>query len=177
MNEPFLNFTSKADANINVVLIYENKQAAIRAKSVLDRVSTSFRNEFIFACGVWSFNMLRFAGLIDVAQREISEADLVIISGQSAARVPPEIVSMINSGRRSEGDRPSAVVVLWDEPSEEETAQLEVQAPSGWNQFPEFEEGKGIDFLCDRLRTASAGLGSPMTERRRRPEAEAIHAC
>jgi len=103
---------------VRVVIIYESRAAATRAKAVLYHVAAPFSKEFNFAVEEWSFEMLRHSCVKNLVMQEISTADLVVVSVEHDARIPSEVVYGIMAWHPRADDTAPAVALLWHDEAE-----------------------------------------------------------
>jgi hypothetical protein len=144
---------SQPSSPIRVVIIYENRDAALRAKKALDRIAISFQNDLAFEIGVWSFGMFRIAQLRDVVMEDAVDADLIVISVETPAAIPPEVMSGITGWCGLKGGNPVALALLANTEGDENAGLANV-----WSQLKRVASEKSIDVLSGDLRRG--GLAS-----------------
>jgi hypothetical protein len=91
---------------IRIVIVYENRNAALRAKHTLDHVADSFAGEIAFETDVWSFGMFRAPQLRDFVMRDAGKANLVVVAAEGTAAIPLEVMTGLQVGN------PPAVALL-----------------------------------------------------------------
>ena len=68
-----------------IVIAYENFAAGIRAKKMLERLTSELQPDFQINSDVWKFEMLGHRRLREQATTEASEADMIVVSARGEA--------------------------------------------------------------------------------------------
>jgi len=139
---------SQVPTPIGVVIIYESREAALRATGALYHVAESLHAEFAFETGVWSFGMFRVPQLRDVVMRDAEKADLVVIAVEAEAAIPPEVLSGITTWCGLKGGSPVALALLANSPENENAGLQRIRS-----QMELIAKKNSIQILLGDLRT------------------------
>jgi hypothetical protein len=136
-------FNQASVPSIRVVIIYENGASALRAKTMLDRLAGTFRDQFVFDVESWSFDMLRHSCVKNMVMQDSSEADLVVVSIEEDVRIPSEVVYGMAIWHPLAAEHPSAVTLLCHHEGKES-----VSLPLEYASLRSLTERSGMHFYC-----------------------------
>lgn len=135
----------------NVVIIYDCRDSAIRAKAIFDRLTARFGDDFHFECDFWRFDVL---GLPEVHQLAFSAgqtADLIIIASQTG-QISSAVETWLQNCVAQKADHPSALVGLFRENS---TRSLQPAMREFLKPF-----ATGVNFFVHEVETPRSRLHS-----------------
>jgi hypothetical protein len=101
--------------HFSILMLYEDFSTGKRAKSTYDYLVEHLGQDCEFRNNMWKFDVLRLPKLKEMAAREAGEADMVIISLHGNDPLPAEIKSWCDLWLELKGDRPAALVALFDQ--------------------------------------------------------------
>jgi hypothetical protein len=125
------------------VTVYEGFAASVQAAMKMAPLVARLRAEFEVQTTLWAFDEFeRFPELIEQATTEMVEADMIVISTQSPAGLPPRIKNWIERWALRKQGNPSALVALMGpgNPARPE--------PSLKSFLQRAAQSGGMDFFC-----------------------------
>ena len=108
---------------LNIITFFEDVATGKRGKQVYDYLAGHLGGEFEFNHQVWKFDVLSTPTLRELAAKDASDADIVIVSTRGDRELAPEVKSWLDVwiGQHA---TPIALVALFDpEHKHSETAQ------------------------------------------------------
>ena len=108
----------ESNLEIEVVIVYENFAAGIRAKSMLDRLSAALQPEFGINRGLWKFELLDYPQLREQAAIEALKADMIVVSTNGDSDLPEHIKNWIESWLPQKREGLAALIALLDHPQQ-----------------------------------------------------------
>src|ERR1041385_3264211 len=99
---------------LDIVIVYENFTAAVRAQNVSQRLAAELDADFEISREVWGFELLSHPQLRQEAAAAAAEADLVVVSVSGAAELPAHVRSWVESWVAEKRGGLSALVALVD---------------------------------------------------------------
>jgi hypothetical protein len=127
-----------------IMVFYENADAATRAKGLLRGVMARFHDTLLFSHGEWSFDMLGFASMRNMALTEAGEADLLVISIDDADFIPEDLLNGLSALPRGERKTAPIMMLLWDDHHDDEHGM-----PTACDLLRTLAKERGMIFLCD----------------------------
>lgn len=111
---------SRCDANlltdeipqVQVTGLYEDLEAGIRAKVLIECVHAGMNLPVRFKLDFWRFDWLRERSLRDIALSTARNSALVIVSATRARLLPHQMERWISAWAQDEDSQPSAMIVL-----------------------------------------------------------------
>jgi len=100
-----------AKPTLNVVIAYEDFETGKHAKGTYDFLVEHLGHEFQFLNQMWKFDVLSIPKLREMAAKDASMADIIIISGHGR-ELPQEVKSWIETWLAEKGN-PMALVALF----------------------------------------------------------------
>jgi hypothetical protein len=100
----------------SVVMIYEDGITGRRGKLFYEKLVHELGSECDFSLDIWSFEVLTFPEIRDLAVRAAAQAELVILSSHGRAELPPEIRDWIEKWPELVTYSDPALVALLDKP-------------------------------------------------------------
>lgn len=127
----------------NVVIIYDQRDSAIRAKAIFDRLMARYAGEFHFQCDFWRFDVLEMPEAQQQASWAGQVADLIIIASQSG-EVSQAVKEWLAKCVSEKPGTPSALVELFSDSVTPESVQSDMR---------EFLKpfATGVDFLVHEI--------------------------
>ena len=108
---------------LNIITFFEDVTTGKRGKQVYDYLAGHLGGEFEFNHQVWKLDVLSTPSLRELAAKDASEADIVIVSTRGDRELAPEVKSWLDVWIGQHGT-PIALVALFDpEHKNSETAQ------------------------------------------------------
>jgi len=107
---------SATNSELKVVIICEDLESGKYAKGLQDQLLTSLGANVSFSPEAWTFRALQHPELQDLARKEITEADLILVSTRSDEELPKAIKDWLEIGL-TETDRPRALAALFGKKS------------------------------------------------------------
>jgi hypothetical protein len=126
-----------------IVVAYEDFDAGLRAKEMLERLSQQLIPEFEVSRDVWKFELLGHPQLRKQAAREASEADMILIAARAESELLPHVTSWIDEWASNRNGRVAALVALLDQEQENEN-----ELPPLCALLQQTAERAGMDFFC-----------------------------
>lgn len=96
-----------------VVIAYEDFETGKHARKTYDFLADNLGKESRFTQSMWKFDVLAIPNLREMAVRDVSEADIVIISSHGGRELPVSVRAWIEHWIAL-GVRPLALVALFD---------------------------------------------------------------
>ncbi len=109
---PFRPETSAPAPVIQVTALYENLEAGLRAKSLVDCVRAGMEAPAEFKLELWRFDWLGELSLGNMALSAARDSTLVIISTASDGAMPPELERWLRAWRQTPNAGLAALVLL-----------------------------------------------------------------
>jgi len=88
-------FEAGNQSAFNVVIAYEDFAAGKHAKETYDYLVNELGEDYAFNNQMWKFDVLNHPKMQEMAVKDATRADLIIISTQSSGELPPEVKSWI----------------------------------------------------------------------------------
>lgn len=83
-------------SNFNVVVVYDDRNAASRAMNVVSGLVRQFGDDFELRCDLWRFDILGLARARKAAARAGDAADLLIVSASGETDLPMPVRDWLN---------------------------------------------------------------------------------
>jgi hypothetical protein len=99
----------------NVVIVYEDFETGKHAKKTYDFLVEHLGDECVFANQMWKFDVLAVGKLKEIAAKDASAADIIIVSAHGSGDLPPEVKAWTEAWLK-EKTRAIALVGLFDSP-------------------------------------------------------------
>jgi hypothetical protein len=130
----------------NVVLAYDEYSDGIRAKEFFEALAHDHGKLFQFSCHLWKFELLREPRLFNVASRDASRADMVVLAIHQSQELPAEVRRWIERWLPSkQADSCALVVLLGDQP------EPTVSATTCRATLRQLAEGANLQFFCKEI--------------------------
>src|SRR5690242_8638178 len=94
----------------NVLIVYENAAAGLRAMRVFSKLTEEHQGEFLFQTRVWRFDLLDDPVWRKVADTDAMKADMLVISIETEADLPAEVRGWLTACLSQKSGGPGAVV-------------------------------------------------------------------
>jgi len=127
----------------NVVVIYEDRGTARRAKYFYENLVHELKGECDFNLELWNFQVLAISEIGNSAARIAAQADFLILSLHGKSGLPAEIREWIETWARLIADSNAALIALVDEPQTRDCT-----AASTLACLRSAAEKAGIDFFA-----------------------------
>jgi len=98
--------------NFNVVVAYEDVAAAKRAKEICDRLRCTIGDQVVLEMHLWRWDILKNAGLIDIAVNDAVNARLIILATRGFKDFPADTRTWIELWVPRRRARTGALVLL-----------------------------------------------------------------
>jgi hypothetical protein len=108
----------EANSTFNVVIAYENFAAGKHAKETYDVLTRNLGHECRFSHQMWNFDVLGNPKLREMAAADAAQADIVIVSFESANKLPGSVKAWIEQWLDKKANA-IALVALFASPGEE----------------------------------------------------------
>jgi hypothetical protein len=105
----------EAAPTFNVVIAYEDFETGKHAKKTYDFLTEHLAKECNFASQMWKFDVLGIPKLREMAARDASSADIIVISCHGTTDLPADVKAWIELWL-AEDTHPIALVALFDDP-------------------------------------------------------------
>ena len=105
---------SRRMPQLDVLLVYEDFSAGLRARQALDRILRQLELEADFNVNLWRFDLLREPALLERAANEAAKAWLVFLSAHSQGELPGTVNLWFKQWLERRGGEPCALAVLLD---------------------------------------------------------------
>jgi hypothetical protein len=129
---------------VNVLIVHEDFDAAIRARMTLVPFLDALKPDFAVRLDLWGLDELQtFPLLREDAAAEALAADIVVVTLQEGAELPPAIREWFAIWAPKKKGRPSAFVALSGNGSRNGGGVLPLRA-----YFREVAQNGGMDFFC-----------------------------
>jgi hypothetical protein len=160
----------------NVLIAYEDFDAGKHAKKTYDYLAENLGKQCQLTNQMWKFDVLSIPKLREIAVRDASTADIILISSNSD-RLPEHVVKWIESWLM-QGTSALALVALFENREAQPRA-----LPSVREYLADVAQRGGMEFFAqpdqwpghNRLDTFYAHRNSPMTEQTLSTLAGAVH--
>jgi len=135
-------FNMKTDLQFKIVVVYENLQAALRAREMCERLALELRHEGGIQCALWKFDLLGHPSLMAQATAEAVAAGMVIVAAHSTG-LPAQLKNWIEHWPVPTRQNRAALVVLLDDQAADAcgTAPLTTY-------LSDVARIRGTDFFC-----------------------------
>ena len=118
MNSEATQFEMSEASAPNVVVVYEDADTGIRAKHSLERLCNCHWPEPAAAARFWRSDLLTEHLLHMQAVADARDAHLILLSLRDGAQLPATVSAWLNSWVQHKEDRPYALGLLLDPPSQ-----------------------------------------------------------
>lgn len=158
--------------HFNVVIVYEDFAAGKHAKETYDYLVHQLGRDYQFNNQMWKFDVLGNSKLKEMAVKDATEADLIIVSTHGIGELPPEVKSWLDQWLAQKGHA-MALVTLVDRPQtdglERSSIRSYLQAlarkakmdffaqPDDW---PDREEDFSTQQISDRAQKTSSMMAN-----------------
>jgi hypothetical protein len=105
-------FSTNETARVQVTGLYEDIEAGIRAKALMECVQSGLELPVRFKLDFWRFDWLREQSLRDIALSSAKDSALIIVSATRTRPLPPQMEKWVAAWSRDKQEHPSALVVL-----------------------------------------------------------------
>lgn len=129
--------------SFNVVLVYEDFPAGIRATQMVDRLLHDLDPQFAYDSKIWKFDILQIAQLRELAVQDAADADLIIIAAHGTTELPAAVKCWINLWLARAGRSRRALVSLLNS-----RAEPSPSAGSIRSYLREIAQKGQMDFFC-----------------------------
>ncbi|MHB8519479.1 MAG: hypothetical protein ACYDH9_01860 [Limisphaerales bacterium] len=129
--------------NFNVVLVYEDFPAGVRAKQTLDRLLHDLDPQFVYNSKIWKFDILQISQLRELAAQDAADADLIILAACGTTELPAGVKCWINLWLARAGRSRRALVSLLDNRTEPATNRGSI-----CSYLREIAQKGHMDFFC-----------------------------
>lgn len=102
-----------------VVIAYEDFEAAAKARNTLDRLLKHSCGNVPATASFWKFDLLNYPDLFNQALADGVRASIIILSVHGRCELPPQVTGWIERTIRHRTDDSTALVILFDESSEQ----------------------------------------------------------
>jgi hypothetical protein len=149
------------NSSFNVVIVYEDFESGTHAKRTYDLLATNLGQDCRFWNHMWKFDVLSIPKLADVAAKDASSADIVIVSCHGANPLAEPVKNWFESWAQ-QPSRAIALIVLFTHAEENLTTSREIRhyfdalARQGNMEFfsqpkdPAWSNGKAEHFVFER---------------------------
>ena len=131
------------DHVLEIVIVYEDFAAGVRAKRILDRLGAALKPAIEINTGLWKFELLDDPQLREHAASEASKADMIVVSARGDSDLPTAVKNWVERWLAQKGGGLAALVALLDHPPQTDD--------SSWPAYAYLlqvaGEGK-MDFFC-----------------------------
>jgi hypothetical protein len=97
---------------IQVTTLYEDLEAGLRAKALMECVQSCMDTPVEFKLGLWRFDWLKERSLANIALSATKRSELVIVSTTTAITLPGEMERWLHAWGQGREDHPSALMAL-----------------------------------------------------------------
>jgi hypothetical protein len=132
----------QTELQFKIVVVYENLQAALRARQMSERLATELRHEGGIHCALWKYNLLAEPSLRSQATTEAAAAGMVIVSA-SSTEVPVHLKCWIEDWPAPTHQNRAALVVMLDDHAEQACQTAPITS-----YVREVARARGADFFC-----------------------------
>ncbi|MBV9489104.1 MAG: hypothetical protein JO069_05175 [Verrucomicrobia bacterium] len=98
----------------HVIIIYEDRTAARRAKCFFDNFVHELENQCDFDLELWNFQVLAISEIANSAARVAAQADFIIVSLRGRTGLPVETRAWIETWSQLISNRDAALIALTD---------------------------------------------------------------
>lgn len=94
------------------LVLYEDFAAGRRATDTCNLLMARLGDEFELRCSMWKFEVLRNSKLSEIAAREATEADIIIVATHGSSPLPSEVTAWVDAWLPGRGAHPAALVAV-----------------------------------------------------------------
>jgi hypothetical protein len=127
----------------NIFIAYGNFAAALRAQEMRLRLAARFRHEAEVTGETWNFALLANEHLLEQASIQAADADMILISTDSAFELPAHVRTWLESLPPGKPTK-QALVALLDSANENEMRVEPIRS-----YLRQIAGRSGMDFLCN----------------------------
>jgi hypothetical protein len=127
---------------IQVTVLYEDLEAGLRAKALIECVQSCMEIPVQFKLGLWRFDWLKERSLANIAMGATKRSELVIISTSTAQALPSEMERWLDSWVPRTELFPAALMALLSHEGDDQTHPIHDRLQRAARQ-------KRVDFFCE----------------------------
>lgn len=116
------------DCILNVLVIYDDRNSALRAKAVLDNLFNTFCAEFSFHCDLWRLDVLELPAVQEQALDSGRTADLIIIAARDCAEISMSLKTWLFEWIAQKTEGTAALVGLFERCDSAHSFQKQVRS-------------------------------------------------
>jgi hypothetical protein len=148
MNKQTSDFSSSSPgfaelSRINVVVVYHDFAAGLRAKAFCDYLGKRFSPEFQIGFKLWRFDILELAICRKAALAEAANADIMVIAAESSSPLPASLMGWLEDWAMQHAVEDAALILLLEHAAGADSESL---APLA--NLRQLAEHAGAPFFC-----------------------------